>query len=232
MGLILSPVYHLTPDAPPPIEEEVEMAPRFAGDALNRPEFLALRDTISFAEGTWDADNNRPGYSYRYGDEPGSGGSLDITKPHPLDARPSPWGGSRGSNASGAYQYLDSTWSEMNGGNNAVMSPRNQDLTLHRTLTDRIGYDYDRPFNEQIHSLAPTWASFPTASGNSYHGQPVKDASVLNERYQSRLDFHRNQAAPNPQPAAPKPAAPMPKPPVPGPAVPASSRGAGRAAFQ
>ena len=61
------------------------MAPRFAGDKLNSPEFLAVRDTISFAEGTWDEKNNRPGYGYRFGDAPGSGGSLDITAPHPIE---------------------------------------------------------------------------------------------------------------------------------------------------
>ena len=78
-------------------------------------------------EGTWDKENNRPGYGYRYGDARDSGGSLDITKPHPITPRPSPWGGSKGSNASGAHQWLDNTWSEMHDGQNVVMSPENQD---------------------------------------------------------------------------------------------------------
>lgn len=172
------------------------MAPRFAGDALQRPEFLALRDTISFAEGTWDDKNNRPGYAYRFGDAPGSGGSLDITAPHPIEARPSPWGGSRGSNASGAYQYLDSTWSEMHDGQNLVMSPANQDRALHRTLTERVGYNFDQPFSSQVHTLAPTWASFPNADGNSNYNQPVKSADFLNNHYQQRLNFHRSQSTP------------------------------------
>ena len=183
------------------------MAPRFAGDALTDPNFLALRDTISFAEGTWNEKNNRPGYGYRFGDAPGSGGTLDITAPHPIEARPSPWGGSRGSNASGAYQFLDSTWSEMNDGTNAVMSPANQDRALHRLLSDRVGYNFNQPFSDQVHSLAPTWASFPNEQGRSNYNQPVKSADYLNNHYQQRLDFYRNQATP--APVAPVPKAPQ-----------------------
>ena len=173
------------------------MSPRFAGEALNRPEFLALRDTISFAEGTWNKDTNAPGYSYRYGDARDSGGSLDITAPHPIEARPSPWGGSSGSNASGAFQYLDSTWTEMNDGNNVVMSPQNQDKVLHKTLTERIGYDFSKPFDQQVSSLAGTWASFPNAQGKSQYNQPVKDAEMLNDNYLQRLEYHRQNQTPS-----------------------------------
>ena len=170
------------------------MDPRFAGDVLQRPEFLALRDTISFAEGTWDKENNRPGYSYRFGDAQGSGGTLDITAPHPITARPSPWGGSRGSNASGAFQYLDSTWSEMHDGENVVMSPANQDKALHRTLTERLGYNFDQPFSDQVPTLSGTWASFPNERGVSQYGQPVKSADMLTNHYQQRLEHHRNSS--------------------------------------
>lgn len=207
------------------------MAPRFAMQVLNRPEYRAVADTISFAEGTWDKENNRPGYSYRYGDSPGSGGSLDITAPHPIEARPSPWGGSRGSNASGAYQYLDSTWTEMHGGQNLVMSPENQERALHRTLTERVGYDFDKPFRDQVHSLAPTWASFPNEQGESNYNQPVKSAEMLTNHYQQRLDFHRSQLTP-PAAPAPAPVAPAPQPSVQQPPKFQSGRGAGRAAFK
>ena len=159
-----------------------------------RPEFLALRDTISFAEGTWDVRNNCPGYTYRFGDKQGSSGSLDVTQPHPVYARRSPWGGSRGSNASGAYQYLDNTWIEMNDGTNAVMSPENQDRALYRLLETRIRYDFDRPFEQQVHLLAPTWASFPTRSGYSYYGQPVKSSQLLIDFYNERLEQHSEGA--------------------------------------
>ena len=172
------------------------MPKRFAAEKLSRPEFLAVRDTISFAEGTWDSENNMPGYTYRFGDARDSGGTLDITAPHPIQARPSPWGGSRGSNASGAFQYLDSTWSEMHDGENVVMSPANQDRALHRTLTERVGYNFDQPFSDQVHTLAPTWASFPNKQGVSNYGQPVKDADMLNQRYLERLKFHQDALIP------------------------------------
>ena len=182
-------------DTPETIQEP-DMSTRFAGSVFERPEFRAVRDTISFAEGTWDDESNGPGYSYRFGDARGSGGTLDITKPHPIEARPSPWGGSRGSNASGAFQYLDSTWSEMHDGENVVMSPENQDRALHRTLTERLNYDFDKPFAEQVHTLAPTWASFPNEQGRSQYNQPVKSADTLIDHYQQRLNYHRLQQTP------------------------------------
>ena len=125
--LLLIPLIGLLNHLPylvPALTDESDMPQRFAIDKLNRPEFLAVRDTISFAEGTWDADNNRPGYSYRYGDARNSGGTLDITQPHPIEARPDHLGVVvLDLMHHGAYQYLDSTWSEMNDGQNAVMSP-------------------------------------------------------------------------------------------------------------
>ena len=226
---MISPLFHIQEEAPEPVPvvaEEPEMAPRFAGDALRRPEFLALRDTIAHAEGTWDNELGQPDYTMRYGDAPG-GGTLDTTQPHPLDVRGSRYGSGFRSNASGAYQWMDDTWSEMNDGVNAVMSPENQDRALNRILTERVGYDYDRPFAPQIPSLSGTWASFPNENGASRYGQPVKDASVLTNHYQQRLDFHRTQAAPQPE----VPIAPVATPAVPGPS-PVSNRGAHRAAFQ
>ena len=107
----------------------------------------------------------------------------------------------------------------MNDGNNAVMSPANQDRALHRTLTERVGYNFDQPFSDQVHSLAPTWASFPNAQGRSNYDQPVKSVDFLNNHYQQRLDFHRNQSAP--APVAPVASTPKFQ----------SGRGAGRAAF-
>ena len=44
--------------------------------------------------------------------------------------------------------------------------------------------------------LAPEWASFPTESGRSYYGQPVKPLSELQKIYQA-----------TPTPATPAPAA-------------------------
>jgi lysozyme len=40
--------------------------------------------------------------------------------------------------------------------------------------------------------LAPEWASFPTHSGGSYYGQPVKRFSELQKFYQENLENLRN----------------------------------------
>ena len=156
----------------------------------------ALRETISAAEGTANADGSA-NYSMRFGDSRGSAGSLDITAPHPVTPRPSPWGGSSGSNASGAYQFLDSTWGEMNDGQNVPMTPQNQDRSVDRLLDERIGYDRNRPFSEQITDLSGTWASFPNEQGVSNYNQPVKSEQELmdiyNGRYQTLVEQERDR---------------------------------------
>lgn len=169
-----------------------EMAPRFAGSTdvpQLAPARRALLDTLSYAEGTWNPEAGAPNYRMRFGDKQGSEGTLDISQPHPLSVVPSPWGGSGGSNASGAYQFMDHTWSEMNDNNNAVMSPANQDQAASR-LIDSIGYDSDGSFRDQLPILADRWASFPNAQGQSNYGQPVKSPDNLDTFYQERLDFH------------------------------------------
>ena len=181
-------------ELPPVLPEEPVSIADAVIDIRQRPEFLALRDTIAYAEGTWNAQTGCPNYNYRFGDNAASGGSLDVTQPHPLTVIRSPWGGRYASNASGAYQYLDSTWREMNNGINAVMSPENQDRALLKLLQQRVRYDFDRPFDQQVHLLAPTWASFPTRYGLSYYGQPVVPVSVLINFYNQRLSVHQQQA--------------------------------------
>ena len=186
------------------------------------PERRALLDTLSYAEGTWNEDTNSPNYDFRFGDKKGGTGSLDITKPHPLNVIPSPWGGSGGSNASGAYQFLDHTWSEMNDNKNAVMSAANQDQAASR-LIDHIGYDSNKGFRDQLPILANRWASFPNEQGVSNYGQPVKSAETLNSFYQKQLKGYQTPPTPVPevptQPSAgmmtitpsPEKAAPPPK---------------------
>ena len=172
---------------------------------LDRPEFQALRDTISYAEGTYDDRVGAPNYTVRYGDKNDEGtglkgnqgnGSLDTTKPHPGDARPSPWGSSYSSAASGAHQWMPDTWNEMNDGNNVPMTPRNQNTALHKHLVERNSYDFDQPFDGQVHKLAPTWASFPKQNGASYHGQPVKEKQVLLDHYNERLKYYTKPQQP------------------------------------
>ena len=186
------------------------------------PERRATLDTVSWAEGTWNDDEQRPNYAMRFGDARNSEGSLDTSAPHPRTARPSPWGGSRGSNASGAYQFLDNTWEETNNGNNAVMSPVNQDNAAS-ALIDQTGWDDDRGFKEQAPKLSGRWASIPNERGVSNYGQPVKDVDKLDSFYQSRVNVHSTPEVPSnpvgvfgarepvpaPQPSSPSPAVPV-----------------------
>ena len=179
-----------------------DMPARFAGSTdvpQLDPARRALLDTLSYAEGTWNPDTGSPNYRMRFGDKQGSEGTLDISQPHPLNVIPSPWGGSGGSNASGAYQFLDHTWSEMNDNNNAVMSPANQGAAASR-LIDTIGYDSDKGFRSQLPILADRWASFPNAQGQSNYGQPVKSPETLDTFYQQRLKFHTPKVPTQPAP--------------------------------
>jgi len=182
------------------------------------PERRATLDTLSWAEGTWNDDTQSPNYAMRFGDKRNSEGTLDTAAPHPRDPRPSPWGGSRGSNASGAYQFLDNTWEETNDGTNAVMSPSNQDNAAS-ALIDQTGWDDNKGFKEQAPLLSSRWASIPNENGVSNYGQPVKDINDLDSFYQSRLNIHSIPEVPsNPVGvfgAGPSVPAPKPTPMVP-----------------
>ena len=147
----------------------------------------AVSDTLSYAEGTWNPDTNSPNYKKRYGDNVDES-TLDITKPHPQNVRSSPWGSGRRSNASGAFQFMDDTWREQFGGKNAVMSPTNQDKAVGQ-LIEGTGYDYNQPFEDQVHKLSGRWASIPNEQGVSTYGQPVPhSAEELSEFHDLRLE--------------------------------------------
>ena len=185
------------------------------------PQRRATLDTLSWAEGTWNDDTQSPNYAMRFGDARNSAGSLDTSRPHPRNVVASPWGGSRGSNASGAYQFLDNTWEETNNGTNAVMSPTNQDNAAS-ALIDQTGWDDNKGFREQAPLLSGRWASIPNESGRSNYNQPVKSLDDLDSFYQSRLSAHSIPEVPsNPVgvfgsgPSVPAPTAPTPAPPTP-----------------
>ncbi len=150
------------------------------------PGVRATLNTISKAEGTWDEAAQAPDYTMRFADAPGEG-SLDVTKPHPLDVRGSRYGSGYRSNASGAYQFMGGgaapTWEEMNDGLNAVMSPSMQDQAAEKLIRQRTDYDFDEPFDGQSHELASQWASIGDRSGKSAYGQPTKDSDTLNAFY-------------------------------------------------
>ena len=149
---------------------------------------LATLETISMAEGTWNKQTQTIDYSMRFADAPGRG-SLDITRPHPQTVRGSRYGGGYRSDASGAFQFLSTTWIGVNGGFNLPMTPENQKLAAS-ILVRKTGYNFDRPFRTQAHLLAGTWASIPTRGGWSYYGQPTKPLGELSRFYEWRKAVH------------------------------------------
>lgn len=155
-----------------------------------KPSFEATKDTVSMAEGTFDHDAGRPDYSVRFSEDVG-GGSLDVAKPHPNDARPSRYS-SRTSAASGAYQFMPDTWARVNDGN-VPMTPENQDSSF-QTLLDERGFDLDKPFREEAHKIAPEWASVPMRNGQSRYNQPVKSIDTLDSFHQDRMAHHQDRA--------------------------------------
>jgi muramidase (phage lysozyme) len=145
----------------------------------------ALLDTISKAEGTWDSKSSRPRYDITFGYQ-----KVDPSKPHPGRVVKS---GGYASDATGAYQFLSTTWKGANGGQNTAMTPENQDRAALQLVRGR-GVDPSKPLDAAaLNRLAPEWASLPTSAGKSYYGQPVKGRQELLDFYNARLG-----AAPNP----------------------------------
>ena len=158
------------------------------------PEQRALLDTISWSEGTWRG--GKRGYGVQFG-----GGNYDNTKPHPGTVISAP---GVSSSAAGAYQFMPATWAEQNSGSNVAMTPQNQDAAALSLIT-RSNYDYTKPFSEQYHKLANTWASIPTQSGTSYYNmdgsavgsrsgtpQPSKNAQDMINFYRQQLALYQN----------------------------------------
>ena len=162
----------------------------------------ALLDTISYAEGTWDSKAGRPRYDITFGYQ-----KADPSKPHPGRVVSS---GGYASDATGAYQFLSTTWKGANGGQNLAMTPENQDRAALQLVRGR-GVDPTKPLDAAaLNRLAPEWASLPTTAGKSYYGQPVKGRQGLLDFYNSRLGAAPNpgnSSTPNATNSAPAPAA-------------------------
>ncbi len=171
--------------SPPPVVEEPTPEPAVV---KLPPGQMATLETIAKAEGTWDQQSQSIIYNMRFADAPGRG-SLDITRPHPQTVKGSRYGSGYRSDASGAFQFLSTTWIGINGGFNLPMTPENQKLAAS-VLVRKTGYNFDRPFRTQAHLLAGTWASIPTRGGYSYYGQPVKSLHELSRFYEWRVAFH------------------------------------------
>lgn len=150
----------------------------------NTPEGQALLSTIRYAEGT---ERGGPdSYRVMYG------GSLAPN----LERHPDKVirGGRYSSSAAGAYQFLTPTW-------NSVASqlglkkfgPEEQDVAALHLARNRLmpigGLSalQQKGFTQDVAAaLSPEWASFPTHSGRSYYGQPVKSYDKLREVYESK----------------------------------------------
>ena len=151
------------------------------------PERRALLNTIRFAEGTWK-DGEDKGYRIMYG-----GGQFQDLSRHPEQVIVKRYT----SAAAGAYQFLPKTWKGV--AKELKLSsfePRHQDqAALH--LVERRGAlkEIDRQglTKNAMAKLAPEWASFPTWTGRSAYGQPVKSHQELASFYSSNLRELRNQ---------------------------------------
>lgn len=143
----------------------------------------ALRETISWAEGTWNSDTNSINYNTQFG-----GGQFDGSKGHPSQVIHRP---GVSSSAAGGFQFMPTTWEEANQGKNVPMTPANQDAAAD-FLISRRGVDLSKPLEGQIGKLSGEWASIPTHMGTSYYnmdGKPYATAGGIAQPSKSREEF-------------------------------------------
>lgn len=146
------------------------------------PEGQKLLETISYAEGTKRA---KPEESYRV--MFGGGLAPDLSRHPDTIVR----GGGYSSAAAGKYQFMPSTWqSQASRLGLQGFGPKEQDLAalaLARANLMPIGglsvLQKEGLSPRVAAALSPVWASFPTESGQSYYGQPVKKLGELQKVY-------------------------------------------------
>ena len=151
------------------------------------PERRALLNTIRFAEGTWK-DGEDKGYRIIYG-----GGQFQDLSRHPERVVVNGYT----SAAAGAYQFLPTTWKVVARELQLTsFEPRHQDqAALHLVELRGALKEIDQKglTRNAMAKLAPEWASFPTWTGRSAYGQPVKSPQELASFYSSNLRQLRNQ---------------------------------------
>ena len=145
------------------------------------PQRQALLNTIRYAEGTWK-QGSPEGYHTLYG-----GGRFASLASHPEIVVVKRYT----SAAAGAYQFLPATWKEASTHLKLEsFHPENQDQAA-LFLVERRGVltevDREGLTPKVMAVLAREWASFPTLSGQSAYGQPVKTAEELRRFYQASL---------------------------------------------
>jgi lysozyme len=160
------------------------------------PEEKALLDAIAFAEGTTKS------YGTMFGGDINKdleSGNLTVKQVIELGDEYARRTGVSG--ASGRYQFMPFTLENLV--QNGVLrmadkfTPEMQDMAA-LWLAKRRGVTADMLRVEGLsanisNKLAPEWASFPTLSGRSFYGQPVKKISDIQEIYKSSLGVQQSQ---------------------------------------
>jgi muramidase (phage lysozyme) len=164
-------------------------------ELLKQPQVRALLNTIRYAEGTPGAS----GYQTMFG-----GGKFSDLSRHPDQVVRS---GGYSSAAAGAYQFLPGTWKGIAGELGLKkFGPEEQDIAA-LGLIERRGalqpFLSGAKFGTVMDKLAPEWASLPTAAGQSYYGQPVKQLGDLYKYYEEQKKVPGTVVAQ--QPAVQKP---------------------------
>lgn len=145
--------------------------------------FGGLKQAISGAEGT--ILGGKPGYNVMFG-----GGKFNDFSRHPDRVVRTP---TYSSAAAGAYQFMPDTWGEIQKKLGlSDFGPRAQDLGMLQKVRDRLmpmgglaAITKAGTLTPEIQAaLAPEWASFPTQSGASYYGQPVKKAATIQQFFE------------------------------------------------
>ena len=146
------------------------------------PERRAMLNTIRFAEGTWKGGLDI-GYRVMFG-----GGLMPSMDRHPDRVI---YSSRYASAAAGAYQFMPFTWNLVQRSIGLVgFGPAAQDQGALFLIERRKAL----PMTDEgsltpilTAKLAPEWASFPTLSGRSFYGQPVKKYTRLKSFYNVNL---------------------------------------------
>lgn len=180
------------------IEEWVRQNPGIA---------TGLEYAISGAEGTMRG--GKPAYNIMFG-----GGTFKDYSRHPNRVIRSP--GGYASAAAGASQFLPGTYSELQKRLGLPdFSPESQRLATFAKARERLAplgglaaISKAGTLTPEIQAaLSPEWASFPTMSGRSYYGQPVKKSSEIQKFFEQgrKVGIPQEvpvvQQAPTPPPA-------------------------------
>lgn len=160
------------------------------------PEGQRLLQAIRFAEGT----SGPQGYRTMFG-----GGTFSDLSRHPDRVISA---GGYNSAAAGAYQFMPGTWNRQASKLGlSSFGPYEQDIAALGLARDRLmplgGLSVLRTegLSPRVSAaLAPEWASFPTLSGKSYYGQPVKSLEQIQSVYGGEI---LNAAAPGSPAGAP-----------------------------